>query len=237
MKDINGDGAEDLEDVKLLLQQNPPQRLSGTGDFRSFECIELLKEADIVVTNPPFSLFREYVAQLFEYGKKFLILGNMNAVTYKEIFSLIKNNQLWYGPSISSGDREFRVPSNYELKAASYRQDEQGRKYIRVKGIRWFTNLEHSKRHELLDLYKNYTPEEYPKYDNYDAINVDKTAEIPCDYDGVMGVPITFMDKYCPDQFKILGQMASTRIDENNFGYPYINGKKIYARILIKRFL
>jgi len=179
--------------------------LSGDGDFRSSESIELLKQADIVVTNPPFSLFREYVAQLIEYDKKFLIIGNVNAITYKEIFPLIKDNKLWLGPSISSGDREFQVPDSYPLDAAGYRVDEHGNKFLRIKGIRWFTNLDTSKRHEELILYETYSPEKYPAYENYDAIEVGKTKEIPTDYVGAMGVPITFLDKYNPDQFEILG--------------------------------
>ena len=179
--------------------------LQGDGDFRSPECMELLKQADIVVTNPPFSLFREYVAQLMEYDKKFLIIGNMNATTYKEIFPLFKENRMWYGPSISSGDREFGVPDNYPLTAASHRIDENGRRFVRVKGVRWFTNLPHKKRHEELILYKRYSPEEYLHYDNYDAIEVSKTKEIPEDWEGYMGVPITFLDKYNPDQFEIVG--------------------------------
>ena len=155
--------------------------LAGDGDFRSSECVELLRQADIVVTNPPFSLFREYVAQLVRFNKQFLIIGSMNAITYKQIFPLIRDNRMWYGPSISSGDREFGVPSHYPLTAASSRVDEAGNRFVRVKGVRWFTNLDHRKRHEELILYKRYSPEDYPKYDNYDAINVNKTAEIPCD--------------------------------------------------------
>ena len=177
----------------------------GDGDFRSTESIELLGQADIVVTNPPFSLFREYVAQLVEHDKKFLIIGNMNAVTYKEIFPLIKEDRLWYGPSITGGDREFGIPDHYPMTAANSRVDEDGNKFIRVKGVRWFTNLDHEKRHEELILWKGYSPDEYPRYDNYDAINVDKTVEIPMDWDGAMGVPITFLDKYNPNQFEILG--------------------------------
>jgi hypothetical protein len=181
------------------------KHLKGDGDFRSGETIALLKKADIVVTNPPFSLFREYVAQLVEYDKQFLIIGSINAVSYKEIFKLIKQNRVWLGPSIHGGDREFGVPDDYPLKAAGFRIDEQGRKYIRVKGVRWFTNLDFRERHEDLVLYRTYTPEAYPKYDNYDAIEVSKTKEIPVDYDGAMGVPITFLDKYNPEQFEILG--------------------------------
>lgn len=181
------------------------KRLKGDGDFRSKESIELLKQADIVVTNPPFSLFREFVSQLVEYEKKFLIIGSVNAVKYKEIFPLIRDNGLWLGASIHSGDREFGVPDDYPLNAAGYRIDDEGKKYIRVKGVRWFTNLDFKERHEDLILYKTYTPEEYPKFENFDAINVDVTKDIPMDYAGLMGVPITFMDKYNPDQFEIIG--------------------------------
>lgn len=216
--------------------------LEGDGDFRSKECIAFLEEADIVVTNPPFSLFREYVAQLIKYDKKFIIIGNINAVTYKEIFPLIQRDQVWLGPSIHSGDREFEIPSSYPLEAAGSRTDNEGRRYIRVKGVRWFTNLDFPQRHEELTLYKKYSPEGYPHYDNYDAINVDKVADIPCDYDGVMGVPITYLDKHNPDQFEIL--------DANNFIIRdqapkkphglikdkdgYVKGRIVYARILIR---
>lgn len=204
--------------------------LKGDGDFRSEECIELLKQADIVVTNPPFSLFREYIAQLMKYEKKFIILGNMNAITYKEVFPYIKANQLWWGPSISSGDREFQVPDDYPLKAAGCRVDAEGRRFIRVKGVRWYTNLPTPKRSEHLILYKTYNPDVYPKYDNYDGINVDKTTEIPCDWDGYMGVPITFLDKYCPDQFDIIKFRKGD--DEKDL---CINGKCPYFRIIIKK--
>jgi hypothetical protein len=208
--DVNADGRIDFSDaVKTTLMEN--------GDFRSAECIELLKEADIVVTNPPFSLFREYVAQLVEYDKIFLIIGNVNAITYKEIFKLIKENKLWIGFSIRSGDREFGVPDDYPLNAAGQRIDEKGKKFIRIKGVRWFTNLDYEERHDDIILYKNYTPEEYPKYDNYDAINVDVTKEIPMDYAGAMGVPITFLDKYNPEQFEIvaLGIVGSIDFTSN----------------------
>lgn len=201
-----GEGIDMVEVSKkpYVIEITEVTDLNGDGDFRSEECIEFLKEADIVVTNPPFSLFREYVAQFIEYDKKFLIIGNINAVTYKEIFPLIKDNKIWLGASIHSGDREFRVPESYPLVASGCRIDERGIKYIRVKGVRWFTNLDYPQRYEDLILYKKYTPEEYPKYDNYDAINVDKTAEIPCDYMEDMGVPITFLDKYSPEQFDII---------------------------------
>jgi hypothetical protein len=195
--DINNDGKiNKLDTVKTPLKQN--------GDFRSPECIEILKEADIVITNPPFSLFRDYVAQLMEYGKKFAIIGNVNAITYKEIFKLIKENKIWFGHSIKSGDREFGVPQDYPLNAASCRVDENGNKFIRVKGVRWFTNLDYKERHEDLILYKTYNETDYPKYENFDAINVDITKDIPMDYKGAIGVPITFMDKYNPDQFEII---------------------------------
>ena len=228
--DMNGDGAVDLSDVRYLLQ-NDKNVLSilQTGDFRSGECIELLKEADIVVTNPPFSLFREFIGQLMKYQKSFLIIGNVNAITYKEIFPLIKTNKLWLGPSITSGDRKFNVPDDYSLNAAGCGIDENGRKFIRVKGVRWFTNLDHQKRHEELDLVCHYSPEEYPKYDNYDAIEVSKTANIPFDYDGVMGVPITFLDKYNPSQFEIIKFRKGN--DDKDLA---INGKCPYFRILIR---
>ena len=196
--DKSGNNIPDREEIGI-------KHLKGNGDFRSEECIELLKQADVVVTTPPFSLFREYVAQLVEHDKQFLIIGNVNAITYKEVFQLIKGNRLWLGPSIRSGDREFGVPDDYPLTAAGYRIDDEGKKYIRVKGVRWFTNLDFKERYEDLILYKTYSPEEYPTYDNYDAIEVSKTKDIPADYDGAMGVPITFLDKYNPDQFEILG--------------------------------
>jgi hypothetical protein len=177
------------------------KKLKGDGDFRSSECIELLKEADIVVTNPPFSLFREYVAQLVEYDKKYLIIGTQNAITYKEIFPLIKDNKIWLGITMNSSNRWFQVPNDYE----KFHKEEDGKKYAFVAGVLWFTNLHHSKRNEELILYKKYNEEDYPKYDNYDAINLDKVKEIPKDYKGEMGVPISFIQKYNPDQFEILG--------------------------------
>jgi hypothetical protein len=239
--DKNGNNIPDAEEIGVL-------PLKGDGDFRSQECIELLKQADIVVTNPPFSLFREYVAQLIEYDKKFLIIGNVNAITYKEIFPLIKQNKIWFGASIHSGDRKFWVPDDYELNAAGCGVDETGRKFIRVKGVRWFTNLDYKERHENLILYKNYTPEEYPTYANYDAIEVNKTSDIPCDYEGKMGVPITFLDKYNPDQFEIIGfslTLADMKIVRNILGklnggprfYVMKDGKlnRLYDRIVIQR--
>lgn len=211
------------------------EHLKGNGDFRSHECIELLKQADIVVTNPPFSLFREYVAQLIEYNKKFIIIGSLNAITYKEIFKLIKENKIWLGASIHSGDREFGIPDDYPLNAASCRVDENGKKYIRVKGVRWFTNLDYEERHEELILYNKYNKKDYPKYDNYDAINVDKTKDIPMDYKGAIGVPITFLDKHNTEQFEILG-IDRVLVEEitGKVSRFRINGKEIYARIAIK---
>ena len=191
--DKNGDHIPNAEEIGV-------KPLKGDGDFRSKECIELLKEADIVVTNPPFSLFREYVAQLMKYEKKFLIIGHQNAISYKEIFPLIMQNKLWLGYGFKGGAGHFI--SHYEdiATAGDHREG-----MIRVSGVTWFTNLEIKKRHEELILYKTYSPEEYPKYDNYDAIEVGKTENIPADYYGIMGVPLTFLDKYSPDQFEILG--------------------------------
>ena len=207
--------------------------LKGDGDFRSPEVIELLKEADIVVTNPPFSLFREYVAQLVEYEKKFIILGNYNAATYKETFKLIKENKIWLGSSLDGRNIWFEIPYSYE----TYHKIENGVKYAFVASVVWWTNLEHKKRHEEIILYKTYMGNEndYPKYDNYDAIDVSKVKEIPLDYDGVMGVPITFLNKYNPEQFEILG------LDDHRLQYPEwrgrcpdLNGKGIYRRIIIR---
>lgn len=194
--DKNGDHIPTADEIGV-------HPLNGDGDFRSQECIELLKEADIVVTNPPFSLFREYLAQLIEYDKKFLILGNQNAITYKEIFPLIQNNKMWLGSSLSYA--AFKVPNYYEEKSTRFWIDENGQKWRSMGNICWFTNLDIKKRHEDLILYKNYSQELYPHYINYDAIEVSKTDFIPADYDGIMGVPITFMDKYNPEQFEIIG--------------------------------
>jgi len=235
--DKNNDKIPNPEEIGI-------KHLKGNGDFRSDECIELLKQADVVITNPPFSLFREYVAQLVKYDKKFIIIGNLNALTYKEIFKLVKENKIWFGHSIHSGDREFGVPDNYPLNAASSRIDENGNKFIRVKGVRWFTNLDYKERHEDLILFKKYNKTDYPKYDNYDAINVDVTKDIPVDYKGAIGVPITFMDKYNPEQFEIIGMSASAGYDAEIVGIPklegfkdarpLINAKNTYARIFIK---
>ena len=211
--------------------------LEGNGDFRSPECVELLKQADIVVTNPPFSLFREYVAQLVEHGKKFLVLGNMNALKYKEIFPLIKANKIWVGHNFNK-TMEFRLDESYER----WNEIREGFKYGKVPAIAWYTNLDVKKRHEFLTLTEKYDPVKYPKYDNYDAINVDKVNDIPKDYDGVMGVPISFLDKYIPEQFEIVGTTENGLCDkalwinpEEKHNEPFIDGKKKYTRILIRR--
>lgn len=246
--DLNGDGCIDLADVELLCRKkgNVLTLLKGDGDFKSPECVELLQQADVVVTNPPFSLFREYVAQLMKYEKKFIIIGNMNAIHYKEIFPLIRDNKLWIGPSIHSGDRKFNVPDDYPLYAAGCGTDENGKRFIRVKGVRWFTNVDTLQRHEKLILYREYSPEKYPKYLNYDAIDVSSVADIPCDYDGDMGVPDTFIDQYNPDQFEIIGLGCGDMgkligITKNHRGrtdlaYMHDNIPKCpYSRIIIRR--
>ncbi len=217
------------------------KELKSDGDFRSPECIELLKQADIVVTNPPFSLFREYVPILMKHEKKFLILGNQNAITYKEIFKYIKENKIWLG--YKAGDMSFKVPDYYEPRKTRYWEDENGQKWRSMGNICWFTNLDIAKRHEDLVLYKKYSENEYPKYDNYNAIEVSKTANIPMDYDGAMGVPITFLYKYNPDQFEILwttdrggdGMIEDLKLPHDRYDAPVVNGKGIYKRILIKR--
>ena len=228
--DTNGNGKLDEHEIKV-------SELKGNGDFRSEECIELLKESDIVVTNPPFSLFREFIATLVQYGKKFLVIGNNNAITYKEIFPLIKENKLWLGFS-DNKTMEFVMPDSYE----KYNYiDNKGRKIGKVP-VSWFTNLEHSKLNDEIILYKKYTSEEFPKYDNYDAIEVSRVCEIPKDYNGVMGVPITFLGKYNPSQFEIVGLTSSSKectygllLSENQSTRAKINSKYIYARLLIKK--
>ena len=229
--DKNGDRVPNPEEIGIY-------ELQDDGDFRSKESISLLTQADIVVTNPPFSLFREYVSQLIEYDKKFLIIGGQNALTYKEIFTLMKDNKMWLGYNF--GNMEFKVPDYYEPKETRFWIDENNQKWRSLGNICWFTNLDHSKRHEDIILYKNFIEEDYPKYDFYDAVNVNKVAEIPFDYKGIMGVPITFMDKYNPDQFEILGFMNTGEENEGirykgtPHGRPTINGKEIYFRILIR---
>ena len=203
--DENGDGRVDLADVEYLMRnrKNTMTLLDGDGDFRSPECVELLKQADIVVTNPPFSLFRDYVALLMEYKKAFVIIGNQNAVAYKDFFRLLSANKIWLG--YNSGHFWFKVPDSYEEKKTDFKIDETGQKWRRMGNICWFTNLDIEKRHENMTLFRNYTPEAYPTYDNFDAIEVSKTADIPCDFYGVMGVPITFMSQHNPQQFEIIG--------------------------------
>lgn len=225
----------------------------SSNDFRGSESIDKLKEVDIVVTNPPFSLFREYIAQLMEYGKKFLVIGNQNALTYKEIFSLIKQNKLWLG--YYSGDMHFRIPDHYKSKKTRFWIDQFGQKWRSLGNICWFTNLETEKQHTFLKLEKKYNPVDYPKYDNYDAINVNRVADIPIDYEGEMGVPITFLNKYNPEQFEIIGAFNNSRIknkekdgyvlsvntptiisgEEKMYNGPVINKKRLYARIVIKK--
>lgn len=229
--DKNGNRVPDLDEWECHM-------LDGDGGFASEECIALLKEADIVVTNPPFSLFREYVSLLMQYEKKFLIIGNGNAVSYKEIFPLIKENKMWIGAGKGMGGKavEFMVDEKiYDTTKGSVNRIENGICYVGVMMVTWFTNLDHDKRHQPIDLYKKYNAEEYPKYDNYDAIEVSKVCEIPMDYNGVMGVPISFLDKYCPTQFEIKG--LDRYVEDNpRYGYRFrINGKETYARILIKK--
>ncbi|MBM2817996.1 MAG: Adenine-specific methyltransferase EcoRI [Parcubacteria group bacterium] len=248
--DTDADGAVGLTDVRWLLKNdaNIATSLKGDGDFRSNECIELLKQADIVVTNPPFSLFREYVEQLVEHKKKFIILGDQNAITYKDFFKLIKENKLWLGYD-NGGTKWFQVPMDYDIPTESRKKIENGVQYFSMGRIMWFTNLDTTKRHEELTLYKKYNLKEYPKYDNYDAIEVSRVLEIPMDYKGFMGVPITFVDKYNPDQFGIIGLLADKReksdaliqgiptyLDEQHKKYvgAIVNGKATYARIIIK---
>ena len=205
VKDLNGDGAVDLSDVRYLLQNDKNViSILKTGDFRDPECIELLKEADIVVTNPPFSLFREYIAQLMEYGKKFLIIGSLNAIHYKEIFPWIKEGRIWLGYGFNAGNAFFRIPTQDKPKYSEGVYDETTG-LVKFRNCHWFTNLDHNKRHEELDMVCRYTPEEYPTYANYDAIEVSKVSDIPFDYAGAMGVPTTFLDKFNPDQFEIIG--------------------------------
>lgn len=242
----------DVDLVRLFqIPGNSIEILNGDGDFRSSESVNLLEASDIIVTNPPFSLFREFISLLTRFNKDFLIIGNINAITYKEVFPLIRENKVWLGASIHSGDRKFFVPDDYPLNAAGCGIDENGQRFIRVKGVRWFTNLDMPQRHERLPLKKEFSEENYPKYENYDAVNVSRTANIPFNYDGVMGVPITFLDKYSPDQFEILmlangnvransspeilKRVGYSKHDLDKGGVGIIDGKRSYARILIQR--
>ncbi|MFA6659761.1 MAG: adenine-specific methyltransferase EcoRI family protein, partial [Victivallaceae bacterium] len=256
--DIDGDGEFNLEDVAKQLKarkQNEWMPLKGDGDFRSPECIDLLKQADIVVTNPPFSLFREYVRQLVDYNKKFVIIGSKNAITYKEIFPLIKDNKMWVGTTSFSKDMLFIAPSNADLskKPKTAVREVDGVTYLRSPSV-WYTNLDHGRRHQplpLMTMAENFKyskhkeikgQKAYEKYDNYDAIEVPFTDAIPSDYDGVMGVPISFLDKYCPEQFEILGATESEGRGFSNglwdesskVSQPLVKGQRVYKRIFIK---
>lgn len=244
--DTNANGRIDINDLQW-------QYLEGDGDFRSAEVTALRDEADIIITNPPFSLFRDFLAWIMEGEKKFAIIGNVNALTYKEVFPLIRENKVWLGPSITSGDREFGVPNEYPLQAAGWRIDDNGKHYIRVKGVRWFTNIEHGRRHEALQLMtmadnlkfnkKLKGQTDYQHYDNYDAIEVPFSDAIPSDYEGVMGVPITFLDKYCPEQFEILGATESEGKgfsnglwkEDSKVAQPLVKGQRVYKRIFIRK--
>ncbi len=247
--DKTGDGGVDMLDVAELFKtgENELTELEGDGDFRSPECLALLAEADIVVTNPPFSLFREYVSTLMEHEKSFIIIGSLNAVSYKEIFPLLMNNRIWLG--YNNGDMAFTVPDDYEPRETRYWQDENGQKWRSMGNIAWFTNLDIKKRHEEMILVRRYSPDEYLKYVNYNAIEVTKASDIPCDYAGQMGVPITFMDKYNPDQFEIIGisrELVRTISEDvkKNGAYPQIGRfylnigetkyKKVYERLVIR---
>lgn len=250
LRDWNGDQREDLLDVKFAIEHGlyKTTPLEGdekycAGDFRSKELIALLGQADVVVTNPPFSVFREYVKQLIDYDKKFLIIGNINSITYKEIFPLIMQNKMWLGYGMGRAISGFIVPNDYELYGTEARI-EDGQRIVSTNQCLWYTNIETPKRYWEIPLYKKYSPEAYPRYDNYDAIEVSRTAEIPEDYFGVMGVPITFLDKYNPNQFEILGHTSSNdlspavealRTDPKNRNRGIINGQQKYDRILIKR--
>ena len=235
--DKNGNNIPDAEEIGI-------KQLKGDGDFRSEECIELLKQSDIVVTNPPFSLFREYVAQLIEYDKKFLIIGTWNAITYKEIFNLTKEDKVWLGINSNRNFSGFIVPKHYSLYGTEARIDENGNRIVSSNNTCWFTNLDVTKRHDELILFKKYDPKVYPTYDNYNAIEVSRVVDIPGDYHGVMGVPITFLDKYNPEQFEIIGSDNDVKAGllpnivnpkwDGKIDRAYNNGKRMYARLLIK---
>ena len=224
--DRNGDRVPSPEEIGI-------HKLKGDGDFRSPECIELLKEADIVVTNPPFSLFREYVGQLIEYDKKFIIIGNQNALKYKEIFPLIKEDKLWLG--MEYGNMKFIVPDEYGMRSTRSWRDEKGNNWRSLGNSCWFTNLINKRRNLPIILWQKYSPECYQRYDDYDAINVDLVNDIPCDYEGVMGVPITYLYQYNPDQFEIVGELNHGCDNKYDLGRPTINGVDKYVRILIKK--
>ena len=233
--DLDSDSTVSLRDVERLLRRdrNTAERLEGDGDFRSPECIDLLRQADIVVSNPPFSLFREYVAQLIDCNKQFLVLGDQNAITYNETFSLIKHGRVWLGVE-NGGTKWFRVPMDYDIATESRKKIVNGTKYISMGRINWYTNLDHGRRHAKLPLWRRYSPDEYPRYDHYDIINVDRVENIPDDYEGVMGVPITFLGKHNPDQFAILGLSNAVRWLEFEC-ITKIRNRNIYNRILIQK--
>ena len=253
--DIDGDGEFSLKDVALQLKENKNNEwtpLVEDGDFRSAESISLLKQSDFVVTNPPFSLFSVFLKQLVDYEKDFLVIANINAITYKEVFPLIKDNKMWLGTGMGRWISGFIVPKSYELYGTEARIDEDGNRIVSTNNCLWFTNIDHGKRHQPLPLmtmsdnikfssHKNIKGQEYAKYDNYDAIEVPFTDAIPSDYDGVMGVPITFLDKYNPDQFEIIGGTANGQVPNKykignfkTYNNPISNNNKIYQRILIK---
>ena len=249
VRDTDGDGEFNMKDVAKQLKDNKNNEwspLDSDGDFRSEECVELLKQSDIIVTNPPFSLFRDYTKQLFDYQKKFLIIGNINCLTYKEIFPKIKENKVWLGNGMGRWISGFIVPESYDLYGSEARVDESGNRIVSTNNCLWLTNLDHGRRHEPLPLmtmsdnlkfskHKEIKGKQsYDKYDNYDAIEIPFTDAIPSDYTGVMGVPITFLDKYNPDQFEIVGSLITNNPENYSFGVPFINGKKVYARVLIK---
>lgn len=236
VKDEGGNNTVDLSDVEYLLKNsnNVLTLLEGDGDFRSPECMKLLEEADVVVTNPPFSLMKEYLPLIVESGKYFLVLGNMNHITFKEIFHYFKNRKMWLG--YNSGHFWFRVPDYYEVKKTDFKIDENGNKWRRLGNICWFTNMDIEIRHQPLDLYKHYTPEKYPTYDSYDAIHVEYYNEIPCDTDKIMGVPITYLAYHCDEQFEILGKFDGGSISNDlDLAKPVVNGKSKYKRIAIKK--
>jgi len=233
----NGNIVPDIDELEQT-------EMEGNGGFNTIEGIELIKKSDIIVTNPPFSLFREFISILEKYNKKYLIMSNGNAVTYNDIFPLIKDNKMWLGCTLFVGEMPFfRVNNDTDVSKGEYYYDDDGNLYKQVNSIAWFTNLDHNKRHKQIELYKKYNPDEYQKYDNYDAINVGKTKNIPMDYDGVMGVPITFLSKYCPEQFEIVDCRNYTSNDHLKNkpsllikdSASAINGKPVYARIAIKR--
>lgn len=223
----------DDEVIHFLRMKNVIKKLNGNGDFRSEECIEYLKECDIVVTNPPFSLFKEFVADIRKYNKKFLIIGNQNAITYKEIFPLIQNNEVWTGYRF--GEMKFKVPKYSKPKKYRYWVDENGQKWRSLGNAMWLTNLDNDRRHEFINMTRTYNPTDYPKYDNYDAINVKTIRDIPYDYDGIMGVPITIVNRYNSEQFEIIGEANHGSDNEFDLFKPTINGTEIFKRILIKR--